>query len=195
MTLKGWHHILLGGRTLNLRATYESLPGITLQKLDCEELNTKLELRRLYAVLVDDSTCWGLCGQGGCGPKDLVDWMRVMEKMVAAYEGRTKLERIKLADYSNLPTVFETIEHQLVLYPALTKVELIQLVEAGVMIPTGITRHSIPGRALGLNIDLAFLTELASDDAKEEYLHNYVNNLEVHGRIRFYEESAFIMNE
>ena len=196
VTLKGWHHLLQEGRSLDLRARYESIPGVTLRKIDCEELTRQLELRRLYAVLVDETTtCWGLSSEHGSGPADLIGWMRILEQVVAAYEGKTRLERIKLADYSNLPDVFKTMEHQLVLYPKLTKVELLQLVDAGVMIPTGISRHNIPGRALGLNIDLAFLTALDSDTAKEKHLRDYVDDLEVRGRIRFYEESAFIMNE
>jgi hypothetical protein len=196
VALKGWHHLLLEGRSLNLREIYEAIPGITLRQIDHDDLTAQLELRRTFAVLVDETTkCWGLSSEQGAGPSDLAGWMQVLEQVVSAYEGKTRLERIKLADHSNLPDVFETMEHQLVLYPALTKVELLQLVDAGVMIPTGISRHNIPGRALGLNLGLAFLTELDSDAAKERHLRDYVDDLEVRGRIRFYEESAFIMNE
>ncbi len=194
--LRGWHHLLLEGRSLDLHQTYGSIPGVTLRRIDGANLANELELRRLFAVLVDaGTTCWGLAPTGGSGPVDLIGWMRILAPVVAAYEGRTHLERIKLVDYANLPDVFRSREHQLVLYPALTKVELLQLVDAGVMIPTGISRHSIPGRALGLNVDLSFLTDLDSDAAKEQFLRDHVDALELRGRIRFYEESSFIMNE
>ena len=194
--VKGWHHLLLEGHTLNLHDAYQAIPGITLRKISAEDVTALLELRRVFAVLVDETAnYWALMSEQGSGPSDLIGWMAILEQVIAAYEGKTRLERIKLADHAHLPDVFETMEHQLVLYPALTKVELLQLASAGVMIPTGISRHNIPWRALGLNLDLTFLTDLASDAAKEKHLHDYVDDLEVRGRIRFYEESAFIMDE
>jgi hypothetical protein len=196
VVLKGWHHLLKEGRTLDLRSAFADLPGVTLREVARADLEPLIELRRVMAVLVDETAaCWGLWPDGGEGPLDLLDWMRVLGQVVAAYEGKTGLERIKLADYADLPDVFRRMEHQLILFPALTKVELLQLVAAGVMIPTGISRHNIPGRALGLNIDLGFLTDLASDEAKQAHLREHVADLELRGRIRFYEESSFIMNE
>ncbi|HUJ75974.1 MAG TPA: hypothetical protein VL359_14015, partial [bacterium] len=65
----------------------------------------------------------------------------------------------------------------------------------GVMLPTGITRHLIPGRALGINLPLGFLTELPDEAAKTKHFEQYMNRVEIEGRIRFYEESVFIMNE
>jgi hypothetical protein len=121
--------------------------------------------------------------------------MRILNGVISAYEGKTRLERIKLADYSNLPEVFRTIDHQLLLFPTLSKVELLKLVHDGVMIPTGITRHLIPGRALALNLDLEFLRRLSSDAEKVAHFQQFVDDLEVRGRIRFYEEPAFLMNE
>ena len=118
-----------------------------------------------------------------------------MEQVVACYEGQSKLERIKLADFSLLPEVLHQVDYQLCLFPVLAKNELLQLAKENVMIPTGLTRHLIPGRALGLNLDLDFLTELKSAQEKIAHFQRYVDALEMEGRIRFYEESVFVMNE
>lgn len=194
--LKGWHHLLQEGHTLDLRAAFSALPGVRLQAVERDGLDALIELRRVMAVLVDETTtCWGLFSTRGDGPLELLDWIDVLGQVVKRYEGRTGLERIKLADHAHLPAVFRHLQHQLVLFPALTKVELLQLVEAAVLIPTGISRHSIPGRALGLNIDLRFLSELDDTAAKEAHLREHVADLDRRGRIRFYEESTFIMNE
>ena len=101
----------------------------------------------------------------------------------------------KLAEFSGLPEVIRSVEHQLCLFPALYKDELLELARAKVMIPTGITRHLIPGRALGLNLSLDFLTALPTGEAKQAHFQAYLDRLEIEGRIRFYEESVFIMNE
>ena len=59
------------------------------------------------------------------------------------------------------------------------------------MMPTGLTRHIIPGRALGLNLDLGFLT----DGSTPAQMQAFTDKLAMDGRIRYYEESVFIMNE
>jgi hypothetical protein len=192
--LKGWHHLLVQGRSLDLQATYEDIPGVRTELITHEELPALLELRRVYAALVDDAaTAWGLFPEGGT--VELTPWMQALEQVVSAYEGRSPLERIKLADYENLPDVFHHVEHQLVLFPTITKVELLDLVRDGVYIPTGITRHLIPGRALGLNLPLGFLWEMKDEEEKRSHFRHFVEDLEMAGRIRYYEESVFIMSE
>jgi hypothetical protein len=126
---------------------------------------------------------------------ELAAWMPLLGRVVSAYEGKSPLERIKLADYENLPDVFQSVERQLVLFPTISKVELIGFVRDGIHIPTGITRHLIPGRALGLNLPLGFLDEASSDEAKQDHFRRFVQDLERAGRIRYYEESVFLMSE
>jgi hypothetical protein len=192
--LEGWHHLLLEGRALELRHEYERFEGVRLEEVTPDELPDVLGLRRAFAVLVDSgSKHFALFPKSG--RVELVEWMRVVDRVVAAYEGKSPLERIKIADYANPPDVFRAVEHQLVLVPTISKVELLALVESGVMIPTGLTRHLIPGRALGLNLELAFLRELTSADEKVRHFRRFLDDLEMRGRIRFYEESLFIMNE
>jgi hypothetical protein len=192
--LRGWHHLLLEGKSLDLRDAYARLPGTRVERIGDGALATLLELRGVFAALVDDrTTAWGVFPADGT--VELEPWMATLELVVAAYEGRTRLERIKIADYRNLPDPFHAVEHQLVLFPTITKVELLALSRRGASIPTGITRHLIPGRALGLNLPLGFLDELADDDAKNAHFRAFVDGLEIAGRIRYYEESVFIMNE
>lgn len=192
--LEGWHHLLLEGRALELRSEYERIDGVRLEEVAADDLPEVLGLRRAYAVLVD-SESHHLALFPTSGRVELVEWMRVVDQVVASYEGRSRLERIKIPDYAALPDVFLGVEHQLVLVPTLSKVELLALVENGVMIPTGLTRHLIPGRALGLNLELGFLEELASAEEKLRHFRRFLDDLEMRGRIRFYEESLFIMNE
>ncbi len=192
--LRGWHHLLLEGETLDLRASYAALEGVRIAGVAEDELARLLELREAYAVLVDHGgNAWGLFPASGV--VEVVEWMEILERIVAAYEGRARLERIKIADYANPLAAFRAVEHQLVLFPTITKAELLALSRSGTHIPTGITRHLIPGRALGLNLPLGFLQELGEDGAKEAHFRQFVHGLEIAGRIRYYEESVFIMNE
>lgn len=194
--LKGWHHLLVNGRSLKLKEKFGALEGVKLAEVPQQRLTRLLELRTVYAVLVDESAqCWGLFPNREGATIEIRERIRVMDQAVAAYEGQSKLERIKLAEFSRLPAVLRTVDHQLCLFPVLAKNELLQLAGQGVMIPTGLTRHLIPGRALGINLDLKFLAEPTGETEKLERFRAYVEGLEMEGRIRFYEESVFIMNE
>jgi len=194
--LKGWHHLLIQGRSLNLLETYRTLADVTVEPLPVEKIERLLELRRVFAVFVDEAAeAWGIYPATSGKLPDAFERIRVLGRIVAAYEGRSDLERIKLAEFSDLPTVIRSLEHQLCLFPCLFKEELMELAKAQVMLPTGISRHLIPGRALGLNLELDFLTSLPTLDARQKHFEEYLNQLETEGRIRFYEESVFIMNE
>jgi L-serine kinase (ATP) / ParB family transcriptional regulator, heme-responsive regulator len=194
--LKGWHHLLLEGHVLDLKGAYRRIPGVELSQVRTDQLTPLLELRRVYAVLVDaTATCWGLFPTSGKSTYGVGEWIRVLEQVVAAYEGKAELERIKMADYAHLPEVFDSLEHQLCLFPTLTKIELLELARAGLLIPTGLSRHLVPGRALNMNLPLDFLVELPTEAERTEHFTKFVDRLEVEGRIRYYEEAVFILNE
>lgn len=192
--LSGWHHLLLESQDLDLRGEFTNLPNVHVQPLTPGERAEYLELRRGYAVLHDaNGRSYGISPFEG--RVELMTWIQTLDQIVAAYEGKTRLERVKVADYENLPEAIRDVSHQLLLYPVISKVELLGLVRERMPIPTGLTRHLIPGRALGLNLDLAFLTELNTEDEKREHFRSFVDSLEMAGRIRYYEESVFILNE
>lgn len=194
--LRGWHHLLLEGHVLDLKSAYQALPGVGLREVGQDELLALLELRRVFAVLVDAAArCWALVPQSARSGFYVGEWIRVLEQVVATYEGKAALERIKMPEYAGLPSIFDTMEHQLVLFPVLTKIELLDLATQRILIPTGITRHLVPGRALGMNLDLRFLGELRTDAERTAYFTKFLDQLEVHGSIRLYEEAVFILNE
>ncbi|MCA9726223.1 MAG: hypothetical protein KC729_00965 [Candidatus Eisenbacteria bacterium] len=194
--LRRWQHLLLEGRALDLRAAYAKMPEIRFEQVPSHEIFRRLEAREVFAALVDEShTCWGVFPSNAEDRYDLRRMLDVLEDVVAAYEGRTQLERIKLADPSDIPEAIADLDHQVVLFPIFSKSELVQLVTQGLLIPTGITRHVIPGRALGLNVDLGFLTTMETDEEKLAHFRSYLDKIQLEGRIRFYQESVFILNE
>ena len=193
--LKGWHHLLMEGGGLDLLDAYAAIPGVRCERVEPAALGALLEHRQAYAALVDATgTNWGLFPRDGT-VVELHAWVAVLRAVVGAYEGRAKLERIKWADFADLPPAVERVAHQLCLFPFFTKPELMRLVSEGVMIPTGITRHLVRGRALGLNLELEFLSRLGTDAERDTHFRAFVDRLEVEGRIRLYEESVFILDE
>jgi hypothetical protein len=193
--LKQWHHLLLAGAALDLRGAYARIAGVRFEPVPRERIASLLEQHRIYAGLVDEKgQVFGLFPASG-QDFGLPEWMRVLDEVVSAYEGKAQLERIKWADYTDLPPVYTALEHQLVLFPVIGKQELLQIVRDGLVIPTGITRHVVPGRALALNLDLEFLHRLPTFEERSAWFDAFFEKLEVEGRIRYYEESVFLLNE
>ena len=192
--LRGWHHLLLDPSALDLKTIYGAIKGVELRALSPAALSRALEFREIYAAWVDhQAQAWGLFPKGSW--PSLAQRMQVLTDVIACYEHDSPLERIKLASYDELPAVVERQTFELCLFPILTKEELMHLVREEQMIPTGITRHLIPGRVLGLNIEIAFLTNLDSEEEKGAHFRAHLDALELGGRIRYYEEPVFIMNE
>ena len=195
--LKGWHHLLLEGGGLRLRARYADLPGVDLRPVSRPQVAHLLAARQVYAVLVENETeWWGLFPAPADSEIGAHAHIRVLKSVVSAYEGLSRLERIKLADYEQLPQALQAgAGHPVCLFPVLQKDELLLLASQGIMIPTGLTRHLIPGRTLGIDLDLAFLRGPLSESDKHAHFRALLDRLGLQGRIRFYEESVFIMNE
>lgn len=191
--LKGWHHLLPKGVD-SLRESYVQLPGLRLEPVQRKHLPTLLELRRVFAVLVENGRCWGLFSANDADIP-LEERINTLRQVVAAYEGKGRLERVKVPEYTHLPQVVQRTPHRLVLVPAFHKEELLHLAQRGIMIPTGLTRHLIPGRALGMNLNLEFLSRLDNEAAKQKHFREWLDAQMMRGSIRLYEEPIFFMNE
>ncbi len=68
-------------------------------------------------------------------------------------------------------------------------------VQNGYKVPSGVTRHVIPYRALNINIPLEVLTADATLEGKREWLHDWWMERMAANAIRFYAEPTFSFNE
>ncbi len=197
--LKGWHHLLLEAEELNLRQAFENLPNCQLKAIRADQVDAKLAFHQALAVLVEaNGSCWALQAQPGLPNQTntLMQRVNTMHQVVTCYEGKTHLERIKLADYTTLTQAMEgSTTRSVVLFPTLHKEELMQLVRNNAMMPTGLTRHLIPGRALGCNLPLTFLLPPSTQSSRHDFFNAWCNTLISKSRMRFYEESVFLLDE
>ena len=81
-------------------------------------------------------------------------------------------------------------------FPALLPAELLDLARAGLRVPTGITRHIIPARALRVNVPLDLLRDPEQSlEAKNAWWHDHVKTKLGDNQIRFYQESTYLFDE
>jgi hypothetical protein len=70
------------------------------------------------------------------------------------------------------------------------------LASNGHKLPTGITRHVIPGRALRVNLPLSMLMDKESTtEGKNERLRVWASQKLARLEIRYYQESTFLFDE
>ena len=62
-------------------------------------------------------------------------------------------------------------------------------------LPTGITRHLIPGRALRLNLPWSVLTSPGDVAAKNRWLEEDLHRKLLDHQIRYYPEATFLFDE
>jgi hypothetical protein len=82
------------------------------------------------------------------------------------------------------------------IFPSYSKEELIRFAQSGIRLPAGITRHIVPGRVLGFEMQTSFLrSHKISVHKKNELLQKMLEQKIVQNNMRFYPESVFVFND
>ncbi len=117
-----------------------------------------------------------------------------MQDVVRFTQHATNRDRVS---YTNLPDLQEHYPNltALICYRSFSKTELFELATKQRRVPSGITRFSVPKRALSLMVPLSLLKQSGSLEEKEEVLYGLVLQKVREKRIRFYEEPTFYFDE
>ena len=83
----------------------------------------------------------------------------------------------------------------LVIFPRYRPQDIFYIAQNGFKVPTGITRHIIPARALNINIPLDVLDSDRSYEDKRQWLKEWLMERMSSNAIRYYAESTFSFNE
>jgi hypothetical protein len=73
--------------------------------------------------------------------------------------------------------------------------QVLQIAQAGRVLPAGITRFIIPGRVLRLNADLSMLKADKPLREKEAWLDQLVLDKLASNRVRYYAEPVYLLDE
>ena len=105
---------------------------------------------------------------------DLHELNALLNAMVDTYKDRGRLYRAATDHLSEARQLYPDLTG-LVIFPRYEASEVIALARDGELLPTGLTRHLIQGRALRTNYPLS---ELSAPNSLEEnaHLHNWLKN-------------------
>jgi hypothetical protein len=188
--LESWNHLLLDLPTRQLFAALDKIPGLQVQATSLEDAEKTLRAREsIGAILLADGR--GFCL---CGGDSLPAQAELLNRVVAAYEGRGEMFRVAHTDVERL-----LVEHgrlsALVVFPHYHPDEIRRLAANGGKLPMGITRHIIPGRALRINIPLGLLVRDESLEAKNAWLDEWMGKRMAEHHVRYYQEPVFLFDE
>lgn len=83
-----------------------------------------------------------------------------------------------------------------IVYPTFTPQEIVKIAINGQQLPTGITRHLIPGRILNVNFPLEILHDTTSSlEQKNQWLNDWLTRKILNNKVRYYPEPIFVFDD
>lgn len=189
--LDPWHHIVVGmdWRTLVERAS--AIGGARVDVVSTREADRALEQRTALASIRAPGRKPAVLTllhprRTGLGP------IRELTRLYATDPG---LHRVR-EDQLPLPEEWLGEERVLVLFPRFTQEDILRLaLRQRDRLPMGITRHTVPNRALRVHYPLASLRSRATLAEKRKRLHRFLEDRWEGGRIRHYPEATTVYDE
>jgi hypothetical protein len=190
VTLGTWYHLVVGAPAPGLRAALDGVDGLSLAPTDLPTARATLAAGRSLAYLVaPDGTVHDLVGGDG-----LVERAARLREAVATYKGRAHIHRVQSDDIAALRELYSEIAG-LVVFPRYRPDDILALAGADAKLPSGITRHLVPRRALRLNLDLDLLWADTNRTEKDRWLAEWVRGRLQAGHVRFYQEPTVLFDE
>jgi hypothetical protein len=185
-----WYHVVSG---LDIQAFEDAMlqiTGLHLKGCSLSEARQALENNRAAAYIV--------CADGvrkALNARDAVAHdIQLLNDLVKAYKGKADIYRASNDIWEKQAPYYPDIT-ALVIFPRLTPRDIIKAARFGEKVPTGITRHIIPQRALNINISLEVLEADWPKARKDAWLQEWLMERMAANAIRFYSESTFSFNE
>jgi hypothetical protein len=120
---------------------------------------------------------------------------QVLHRLTSIYNGQSTIHRVNTDNLAELLPYHNGVA-ALIRFPRYTPDEILHLASNGHKLPTGITRHMIPGRALRVNLPLSMLMDQQrSTEQKNEWLRTWITYKLTGREIRYYQESTFLFDE
>lgn len=191
VSLDRWDHLIVGLTEAEFQTQREAIGLPLTETNDLESAQRDLSRRRVSAILCSPAGEVCVLGHGG----DLATEAADLRQLVSIYSGRSAIHRVKVTSLTELLPYYDNVT-ALIQFPGYTPTDIITLATDGDKLPTGITRHIIPRRALRVNLPLSILMEKeASTAEKQRWFDEWIKKKLAERQIRYYQESTFLFDE
>jgi hypothetical protein len=192
LELNKWNHVLWGWDPNALVKGVSSVPGITFHEIDPEikREQTHWPLKTLVWLQTRDGKAYVARSEATA----LADRARNLAKISHVYVDKAHLDRTTGQRVSELNGSYADLT-AVVVYPPFKVSQVLELCEAGVLLPPGVTRFTMSPRALRVNYPLDELASNKSIEAKNEALERWVNERVARKDVRYYAEATVLYDE
>lgn len=191
LEVESWNHAFLGGPAAPVLDSIGRLEGVRLREVDEVQASQSLKQRRSLAYLATpDQGIYELTTESS----ELGEQVERLGAIVAEFGGSFRAERTNAVSLNGLTQLYPDLAC-LAVYPRFAVEDVVEVVGAGRLFPSGITRFLISRRALRLNFPLAMLADRSPLESKERALEDWIRHRLDQRRVRFYAESTFLFDE
>lgn len=193
VSLDTWNHVISDLPFSDLLPSIQQLPHVKVHESDILTARATLARREALAYLVDmaSRTAYILT----TSDLSLKARNRHLIELVDCYRQSGKLDRLNSHDPTLARQQFPTAT-ALIVFPNYEPAEILVAARDQILLPPGISRHIIQGRAMRLNYPLDALrdtqTSLAEKNAR---LDQWVIEKISQRAVRFYAESTYLFDE
>lgn len=188
--LDTWYHVVSGMDIADFESALTKVTGLHLKDCNLEEARRALIDHQAAAYIISAQGVRMVINTSNSLKHDT----RLLNGLVSAYKGKANIYRASNDIWEKQEPYYPEIT-ALVIFPRLTPADILTAAQTGEKIPTGITRHIIPHRALNINIPLEVLEAGWSQERKDKWLREWLMERMAANAIRFYSESTFSFNE
>ncbi len=186
LALETWNHLIVSLPVSDFLQSLRQLPGLQLHVATVEYAeDARVQRESIGTILFADGHALSLFGAA-----TLPTEVALLNKIVALYEGHGELHRVAHADLRRLLAEFPHLS-MVIVFPRYRPADIRRLALAGNYLPTGITRHIIPGRAMRINLPLSFLQSHEPIAEKNRWLGEWLRTR----HIRYYQEPVYLLDE
>jgi len=193
VTLTTWHHVIEGMDPRSLTAGLTNLEGVDLILTDRLRARAGLA-RREYLMYVFRADKEVFAARPEAPKQEVAEQNRLLNALVDIYKDRCNLHRVMTEELEEVMVLYPEMAG-LVIFPQYDTSEVLELARNGELLPAGLTRHLIQGRALRLNYPLSALKSGESLEKKNARLREWLVQKLSTKEVRFYGETTFLFDE
>ncbi len=189
LELHTWFHAVREAEPAKLVKLLDDLPEVSMVESEPQKvLNEMFEYGGLCYVHTAEDRVFFI------EPAPGVNHLEALNKLTNTYIEVGNVSRTLSTDIISLQEEYPDLA-ALVVFPKYTVEQVLQVAQAGRVLPAGITRFVIPGRVLRLNVELSLLKSDTPLTEKNKWLYKYVLDKQANGRIRYYQEPVYLLDE
>ncbi len=185
-----WHHVVAGMPLDEFEEALMRVTGLKLQPCTLEAARAALAVGEAAAYVVCASGVRKVTNHDHSRLRDI----HLLNELAKVYQGHADIFRAS-NDIWEIQVPYYPGITALVVFPQYSAADILMLARRGEKVPTGITRHAIPNRALFIDIPLSVLERDWTLEQKREWLRGWWMDQMAANAVRFYSESTFLFGQ